>query len=103
MLEIRIDLVPYGRESGRRELGRLRIVNDGTGDYLIGNYTVNAEVHHIPDRVWLGRVEGFERRDRDVLDLLRLALNALVSPAEQASDLVERLESDTCSAHSTSS
>lgn len=38
MLEIKIDLVPYGNEKFRRNIGKIEIANDGTGDFKIGNY-----------------------------------------------------------------
>ena len=38
MLVIKLELWPYGDESAARELGRMHISNDGTGDGETGHY-----------------------------------------------------------------
>lgn len=39
MLRITIELVPYGNEDLAREIGQVKIINDGSGDHKYGNYT----------------------------------------------------------------
>lgn len=74
---ILVDIVLHGAQTGRvRRLGRVKIANDGTGGARRGNYVVVA---------WNGRsrrprggyVEGFPRRSRSALELVRRALNDL--------------------------
>lgn len=38
MLRIKVELVPFGNEELAREIGQVKIVNDGTGNYQLGNY-----------------------------------------------------------------
>ena len=40
MLDVKIDLVPFGDESMRNEIIHIVITNDGTGNPEIGNYNV---------------------------------------------------------------
>ena len=44
MVVVKIELWPYGIKERAREIGRLNIVNDGSGDTRIGHYKV--EVKH---------------------------------------------------------
>lgn len=43
MLHVKIDLVPYGNEAGRKTLQDVYIGNDGTGGPYVGNYDVWTE------------------------------------------------------------
>lgn len=70
MLVIKVELWPRGFESAKRELARFTITNDGTGTKEIGNYNVRYK-----DRE--GRIEGWKRLDRPVLDLVKKALTSL--------------------------
>ena len=38
MLIIRVELWPHGSAIGKKEIARMRIYNDGTGQHLVGNY-----------------------------------------------------------------
>jgi hypothetical protein len=40
MLRVTLDLEPWGSQENKKHLGRLEIVNDGTGDEDMGNYRV---------------------------------------------------------------
>ena len=40
MLRVTIDLIPFGREELKKELGVVEIINDGTGNAELGNYDV---------------------------------------------------------------
>ena len=70
MLRITIEVVPHGKEEFKREIGKIIIANDGTGDYRIGNYeyTISDETGKIT-----GRVKGHNRL-RSVFHLLREVL-----------------------------
>lgn len=74
MLRITIDLVPLGKEEFKREIGKITIVNDGTGDYRIGNYryTVGDDTGTIK-----GKLKGHNRL-KSVFHLLRDVLNKSV-------------------------
>lgn len=83
MLVVKVEL--YSAITGEiSELGRMIIANDGTGDHEIGNYDVkmarprqdlNAAIWRNPDRQ--GRVEGYDRLNRPVWELVHLSLDAL--------------------------
>jgi hypothetical protein len=72
MLEIKVDLVPFGIESGRRTLKKFIIANDGTGDSFIGNYKVLSE-----DRTTVFGVIKKHERNKDVLFLVKKALGII--------------------------
>lgn len=57
-----------------RLLATVTIANDGTGDAKTGNYNVKARVGS-RGKMREARVEGFPRRTKTVLELLRRALN----------------------------
>lgn len=40
MLRIKVELVPFGNEEWAKEIGRIKIGNDGTGNSQVGNYDV---------------------------------------------------------------
>lgn len=40
MIVVKIELWPFGNRNQARELGRMYITNDGTGDQTTGNYDV---------------------------------------------------------------
>ena len=46
MLELKIDIVPFGDETGRRTLETIRIINDGTNKrrHTFGNYVIEQTV-----------------------------------------------------------
>jgi len=82
MLEIRIDIVPFGQESMRRPLEQLYIIN--TADHPrrpeYGNYDVKA-VKHSADGIevrFVGKIKGHPR-DRGYWPLIRKAIKALDS------------------------
>jgi len=71
MLRITIDLVPFGKEELKREIGQITIINDGTGDYKLGNYkyTVGDETGTVK-----GKLKGHNRL-QSVFHLLKSVLN----------------------------
>lgn len=63
--------------SGRnRKLAIVTIANDGTGDAKTGHYNVAAKIGD-RGKMRTGRVEGFPRKTKTVLELLRRALNEI--------------------------
>ena len=43
MIVVKIEIWPFGSESKKREIGKVIIINDGTGNNIIGNYKVQIE------------------------------------------------------------
>ena len=81
MLRVTIELVPLGREEGKRTIGVVEIANDGSGDRTTGNYDVRLFKHLVGKggQVWKrGRVEGFPRQALGPYDLVFRALRATV-------------------------
>lgn len=78
MIVVKVELWPFGDEARREEIGRLHIVNDGSGDSETGNYDVFAgepETHR-KDAFECARVEG-HTREQGVWPLFKRAVNAL--------------------------
>lgn len=81
MIRVTIELLPGGREKGKKLLGEMTICNDGeTSDYTDGkrgSYTTCITKWN--GGVWKrGRVDDFDRVKRGPWDLLYLALRNLV-------------------------
>ena len=73
MLEIKIDLVPYGDRTYTKQIGYAKIWNDASGDVEVGNYGYIVE----DDRGQLvaeGKYKG-HKRGNSVFHLLRDILN----------------------------
>lgn len=61
MIEINMEMLPFGYETGRYQIAKIVIVNDATGDLEVANYDVT--VYHptgIPEMKL--RIEKFPRR-----------------------------------------
>jgi hypothetical protein len=76
MLEVHVDLVPWGVEQGRQRLTTLYVGNDGTGTREVGHYDIYTIDPRGTDKSngrdqrpgWIGRIEDFERsRGRNAL------------------------------------
>uniref|UniRef100_A0A6M3KT39 Uncharacterized protein n=1 Tax=viral metagenome TaxID=1070528 RepID=A0A6M3KT39_9ZZZZ len=64
MIVAKIELWPCGSYEGSYELGRVVIVNDGTGDKDFGNYNVRFHTGRSTDLLGViskGRVKNFKR------------------------------------------
>jgi hypothetical protein len=82
MIVVKVELWPHGEEARAREIGRARIINDGTGDLARGNYQVellkSAEYSKRPGTIYKrGTVRGFLRR-RGPWPLLMLAIQQAI-------------------------
>jgi hypothetical protein len=73
MIRVRIELLS-ANETLVKELARVDIVNDETGNEDVGNYDVTA--HEGPIRL-RGRVQQWARKYYNTLALVREALNCL--------------------------
>jgi len=79
MIKITVELLPYGSEIGKKNLGIAEISNDATGTKTIGNYNIKLFKWGNSKVVWKkGRVEGFRRLTRGPWDLMYLALKNIV-------------------------
>jgi hypothetical protein len=93
MLRVTIDLLPYGDETTKRNLGVIEIANDGTGTKSRGNYMVRTAIRGQPKQTWRkGAVKDFPRLQLGVYDLLLRALVATVG--ERNRQFVELVKQD---------
>ncbi len=70
---IKIELWPHGYRFMAKEIGRIHIVNDDSGDAEIGNYTV--QIDHEDGKYNKGKIKGYDRT-KPVYHLLAKALAA---------------------------
>lgn len=74
MIVVNIELWPLGQKRARRELGRIVIANDSTGDNSVGNYDA-VLTQSKTNRLWKHvRVQNFPRLRKNVYHLLREVL-----------------------------
>ena len=75
MIVVTVELWPAGDDKKKRLLGKVVIVNDGTGSWYVGHYnaTVTVPGNHGVKTV---RVEKFQRLKLGVFDLLSRVLRA---------------------------
>lgn len=70
MLQVTIELWPFGQEEYKRVIGGLQIANDGTGTKEKGNYVYRESQND----EWKPSVTGF---DRDTKEVERLVYEVL--------------------------
>jgi hypothetical protein len=76
MLNVVVELWPYGYKSGKKELADFQIANTGTGTFASGNYMVRFEKED-----WSkDAVLNYRREEKDVLKLVYLALKSKYDP-----------------------
>ena len=73
MIRVTVELVPQGVEHEKTEIGYMKITNNMTGTPEKGNYTICIGVQG--KNVVVHELNGFERLERDVFDLIKEALN----------------------------
>ncbi len=78
MLEIKIDLIPFGVEKFRKTLGTVKIINTG-GGRPTGNYRYILEDVASND-ITEGKLKGFQRLKYNAFHLLRDVLNKAFPP-----------------------
>lgn len=86
MIVVNIEMWPKGDESKKRPIGRIVIINEGSGDVHNGNYNAILEKtaeYAAPENVgkaWKRvTVEGFDRIRRGPYDLLYQVLKKAVA------------------------
>lgn len=89
MIRVTIELLPYGLEANKRNIGTLEIANDGTGTPQRGNYKVRLAKAGLPKSTWrTGAVVGFPRLKLGPYDLLLRCLTSTVGDRNPADDLL---------------
>ena len=79
MVVVKVELWPHGDESKAHEIGRMEIVNDGTGNHAVSNYDV--ELKHAGTYVGSAgyfkraQIKGF-RRTKSPYNLIAMAQGA---------------------------
>ena len=76
MIRCKIELVPFGDESKVETIGSIEIVNDGTGNNLLGNYRVAIQATG-KERCHFGRFNKFHRLTSSVYELVYYALRSV--------------------------
>ena len=57
MLKVTVELIPHGDEARTKQIGYMKIVNDGTGTHEVGNYTVDVDGEEFKVNAFL-RIDG---------------------------------------------
>lgn len=60
MIEVKINLVPFGNYKYEKQIGYIKIWNDGTGDVNVGNYGYEI-LNDYNELIEFGEYKGFER------------------------------------------
>lgn len=67
MIRVTVELLPHGKEEGKRTLGVMLIANDATGNATYGNYVASMMAEY-GQRA--GVVRGFNRKSQSVWSLV---------------------------------
>lgn len=74
MIEVRTDIVPFGIEEARHTIGMLWIINVKGGNGEVADY----EWRLVADgTTYVGKIEGYRRKENDSFTLIKLALEQL--------------------------
>lgn len=75
MIRVTIELLPHGKDAGKKVLGVLDIANDGSGTDEIGNYSGELHAEYTkPGDPRRNRVLGFNRKRKSVWTLVGMFL-----------------------------
>lgn len=75
MIRVTIELLPHGKQEGKRVLGVLDIANDGSGTDEIGNYDGELHAEYTqPGEPRKGRVLSFNRKRQSAWTLVGMFL-----------------------------
>lgn len=77
MLIVEIKIWPFGNREREEVLGRLEIINDGTGNSMRGNYYTRSETLETI------KVKDWPRLSKNVWELLREVLNTALTLKEK--------------------
>ena len=75
-MRLTLDIIPHGLTEFRKEIARLDIVNDGTGDKRTGSYDVYLKYKGDKSALCVGKVEAYNRNE-PVFILLSRALELI--------------------------
>lgn len=75
MLEVKVNLVPFGKRDLEREIGVIKIWNKGTGTERIGNY--GYEIVSERGQVVQGDLDGFDRSEGALVLIKEILSEAL--------------------------
>lgn len=84
MLVVKVELWRHGNENDVTEIGRLYVINDGTGTKERGNYELylcrRGTTERPPDGVYTGkgRIKDYPRKSYPAWELIRRGLNKLL-------------------------
>jgi hypothetical protein len=78
MLEVKVNLVPLGIRSREKQIGYVKIWNDGTGSVKIGNYCYRIE-NEDEETIAEGEYKNFPRLEKNVFHLLQEILNGVLT------------------------
>lgn len=80
-MEVEISLNPLGLGLEKKNLGKIRIINDGTGDRNLGNYRV--EFLDRKGRVFRKRaIHGYKRKTEPMWKLMAMAMESYYKEQE---------------------
>ena len=74
MIYVTVEIWPNGRESEKRQLGRMVIANQGSGTMLRGDYAFVIEGKQRILKGGVGSVKNFPRKSKNVWHLLHKVL-----------------------------
>lgn len=80
MLRITVELIPFGIESKKREIGKCTIGNDLTGTKEKGNYTMflKDENHQ-----YASKIKNFDRLNKSAWELLLEGLKKIYNEVKE--------------------
>lgn len=87
MLVIKAELWPGGWEDRKETIGKMSIINDGTGSESHGNY--HTITMAMPGPAVVGQVTDFPRKEKHVWDLVYEALKGTLDDETVDRDLGE--------------
>lgn len=93
MLRVTVELVPYGDESKKKQIGQMVIANDSSGDSSKASYQAwTAADAWSKEPARFGKLSGYDR-SQSVWELVRLVLEAVrLEKHIPDNDLSERLK-----------
>lgn len=59
MIRVTVELIPFGDEDHKKGLGIVEIINDGTGNHKLGNYTIYIDSNKRGDKF---KIKKFVRK-----------------------------------------
>jgi hypothetical protein len=80
MIVVKIELWPYGNEAKKTEIGKMSIINDGTGSKSLGNYDVKVFKETNLNKIWRQiKLLNFPRKQFGIWELIELSLHEILN------------------------